>query len=151
PRIIALKDRVIEEEAWLLAESPVLAILYCTDDFKSLLSVPVPHSESGANRIAVRPEAARHLFIDDDHLRRAIHIAGGEFAPAQNRRPHRLEIIGADAHRAHSEPALAVRRLMAFNVDCFPRTDGPQRQMACQARRFDSGNCSGSLDQVVEE
>src|SRR5262249_33206021 len=73
------------------------------------------------------------------------------FTPAQNRRPHRLEIIGGDAHRVHSDLTLAVRRLTAFNVECFPPTGGTQWQMARQARRFDSWNCSGSFNQIVEK
>src|SRR5262249_23614881 len=117
-----------------LAESSILAGLYHSDDFISLSSLRVANGQACSDRVTIRPEAARHLFIDDGHKRRAFRIVGGELAPAQKRRPQRLEIIRPDPYHPGPESALARRRLTAFDIERQRCTGHTQRQMAGQAR-----------------
>src|SRR5262249_35767722 len=81
PWAVTLKNRAPEKVGRLLTQMPIFAILHYADDFISLLILSTAHRETVSHRIAVRPEAARHLFIDDDHSRRALSVTRGEFAP----------------------------------------------------------------------
>jgi hypothetical protein len=56
---------------------------------------PLSQAKPPAQRIAVRPKAARSGLIDNRHPRFAVLIVFGEESAADKRRLHHLEVIGA--------------------------------------------------------
>src|SRR5262249_4434149 len=122
-----------------------------SDDLIPLPALRIAKDEARSDRVTIRPESARHLFVDDNHKRRTFRVASGELTPAQNRCPQRLEIIGADVDHPSPESALARRRLTAFDIERLHGTGHTQREMTGHARRLDTGNRVDSLDQAVEK
>src|SRR6266542_2516475 len=113
---------MIKEGGWPLTERAVFAILHHSNDFVSLFFLPSLQREAGAQRVTVWPEAALHLFVDNGYLRRTNCIVAAELAPAQNRCPHSLEIVGANTHNSDPEPLLSLWRPVAFNINRQART-----------------------------
>ena len=93
--------------------------------------------EVRANRILIRPEPLRERRADDRDKRSIFAIAVGKDAAAQERNPHRTEVIGAGG------PVVRARRHIrrnSGNVEAARTVAGRERQPTRRAGALDAGN-----------
>src|SRR5581483_6977168 len=123
------------------------------DDADDLHPVPVVtrSAEALADRALVRPEAARHRFIDDHHCGPVVGVGGREEAALKQPDPERLEVARADRLEEDFRP-LPLRRLrLAFDDDAPAAVKAPDRLRGGECDLPDAGQRAETLFQPLQK
>src|SRR6266487_5551008 len=87
------------------------------DDLPEVRSVGVAEIQTLANRVLIRPEPARHGFVEDHNLRRLQTVSARETTALTDRNLHRLEIARADAVNVRHEKIARRQRRPALDAE----------------------------------
>ena len=94
---------------------------------------------------------SRQRRVHDGHVRRALHIAAGEFAPFEKGNVHRAEIPGGRETYLLVAVILGSRDRTAFDVECSVAAEAAERQCVDRRRGPDAWHGPHAREELLVE
>src|SRR5262245_4176721 len=119
--------------------------------FAPLRFATTPNAHALSDRIFVRPECARHGFIDDHNSRSAAAVALFDAAPAKQSHSQCLEVIGRNCAKVGGAAGFRFGFRAAFYFETLRVTGAGQRELIYYARGLNAGESPQSLKRLIAE